>query len=87
MQKAKLGVLAMGMGLGLTWATGVFILGLMVWFSHWGDLMMHSLASIYVGFGPSLMGSLWGALWAFADGFIAGMLIAFFYNLFIGKQQ
>ena len=42
--------------------------------------VIEEIAKFYMGFGPTLVGSLIGAAWGFGEGFIAGFLIAFVYN-------
>lgn len=85
--KMRLCVLPMGLAIGVTWAIGFLLLGLMAWTSHWGEPVVKLFSTVYVGYAPTLVGSLWGTLWAFADGFIGGVLIAVIYNLFLGKSD
>jgi len=74
-------ILGLSLGVGVSWGVGVFILAMMSWQFGWGDKMMDVLASIYVGYGASLMGALKGLLWGFADGFIGGFIIAIVHNM------
>jgi hypothetical protein len=77
---ASLGVISFGLAVGITSAIFVFLLGLMAALFGWGTAIAATLSSLYIGFGPTFVGSLAGAVWAFVDGFIFGLLIAFFYN-------
>jgi hypothetical protein len=81
---SKLSMLGLGIALGLTWAISTLILGLIAW--HWGYGMefVKVMGSMYMGFKPTLLGSIFGGLYGFVDGFIGGILIAFFYNLYVG---
>ncbi|MBT5179564.1 MAG: hypothetical protein HN861_15150, partial [Rhodospirillaceae bacterium] len=45
------------------------------------------LSSMFVGFGPTFVGAISGAVWAFVDGFVAGMLVAWFYNKISGRHH
>ncbi len=78
-----LGVLSFGFALGLTWAILVFVLGVVAAWLGWGVPVAAALASLYIGFNPSFVGSVAGAVWAFVNGLVAGLLIAWFYNRFL----
>jgi hypothetical protein len=80
---ATLGVISFGLALGLTWAIFVFILGLLAAMLGWGVVIAVALSSLYVGYGPTFVGSIAGAVWAFVNGLVAGALIAWFYNRFL----
>lgn len=81
MKNHKLGVLKLGFALGMTWSLGMLCLGLMAWQLHWGTNMVAVLGDLYIGYAPTLAGSIIGAIWGFFDCFIAGAMIAWFYNL------
>ena len=83
---ATLGVISFGLAVGVTWALGVFILGVMAAAFGWGVPLVALLASLYIGFGPTFVGGIAGALWAFVDGLVAGLLIAWLYNRFARRQ-
>jgi len=77
----RLCVCSLGLGLGVSWAVGVFILGLLAWKFHpYGGAFVHALSSVYVGYAPTFKGALIGALWALVDGFIGGVILAWIYN-------
>ena len=71
--------LALGIAIGVLWAIYVFVVGITAIYG-WGDVLVEVLASLYIGYGPSLAGAIIGAIWAFVDGFIAGIVIAWVYN-------
>lgn len=77
----------MGLALGLSWAIAVFLLGIAASLFGWGVDVAAALASLYIGYGPSFVGAVAGAVWAFADGFIFGIMIAWFYNRFLLTRQ
>jgi hypothetical protein len=72
--------LALGIAIGVLWAVYVFFAGLFAMFG-WGTAMVEMMASFYVGYGPSIVGAIIGAIWAAVDGFVAGVVIAWIYNL------
>jgi len=78
---AKFSILGLGLGGGCFWGISMIVAG---WTSifGWGNLFVETMASIYIGYEPSFIGAIIGGIWGFFDGLIAGILIAFFYNLF-----
>ena len=52
----------------------------------WSVQFVEVMASVYVGYGASFLGGIIGALWGFVDGAIAGVVIAFIYNV-ISKDK
>jgi hypothetical protein len=83
--KASLGVVSLGLAIGIAWAFGVFLLGLMAGVFDWGVPVVAVLSSVYVGYSPSFVGSVTGAVWGFVDGFIGGVVIAWLYNRFASR--
>ena len=82
-----IGVVSFGLALGATSAIYVFILGIMAAFFGWGVPLAAALSSLYIGFGPTFVGSIAGAVWGFVDGLIAGLMIAWFYNRLLLRRQ
>ena len=70
---------ALGIGIGALWAFYVFFIGITAMFG-WGNALVGALASLYIGYNASIAGAIVGAIWGFADGFIAGLVIAWIYN-------
>lgn len=77
-------VLAFGLAFGITWALGMFVLGLTAWLFGFGVNLVDVIGELYLGFAPTFLGSIIGAVWGFVDLFIAGVIIAGLYNLFVG---
>jgi len=75
----RLSVRGLGLALGVTWGIGVLMLGL-VGALGWGRAMVDVLGSLYLGFRPTLLGSVIGGAWAFLDGMLGGIVIAWLYN-------
>jgi fructose-specific phosphotransferase system IIC component len=81
-----LGVISFGLALAVTSAVFTFLLGLMATFFGWGVELAGVLASLYIGFSPTFVGTIAGAVWAFVDGFVAGIMIAWLYNKFLLRR-
>ena len=80
----KVSTIGLGLSLGLAWAIGVLIVGLMA-------LMMDQniiepfrflFNFVYPGWGRSIEYTLLMSLWSFSHGFVGGFLIGNFYNSF-----
>ena len=82
-----LGVISFGLALGVTSAIFVFLLGIMAAWFGWGVEMARTLSSLYIGFGPTFVGSISGAVWAFVDGLLFGVLVAWLYNRFLLRRR
>ena len=72
--------LALGVAIGVLWAFYVGCLAIVAIFG-WGTDLVTALASLYIGYAASVVGAIIGVVWAFIDGFIAGVIIAWVYNL------
>ena len=79
---AKLDVKALALSLGLVWGAAMMLLGLTGIFFNWGRAFVVAMSSLYIGYKPTLMGSLIGGAWGFFDAGIAGAAIAWLYNKF-----
>jgi hypothetical protein len=71
----------LGFALGLSW-------GLAVMLGTWWLILMGSggetiskLHAFYFGYSFSFVGGIVGLFWGFIDGFICGVVIAWFYNV------
>jgi len=89
MEKAtKLSVIGLGLSAGLAWGLAVLAGGILAMiFSGWANVQVFTefMNLIYVGWGLSFGQTLIMAVWAFSQGFVAGLLIAIFYNIFSTK--
>jgi len=45
------------------------------------------LSSVYIGYGPTFVGSISGAVWAFVDGLLFGVVVAWLYNRFLLRRR
>lgn len=78
---AKLSVIGLGLSGGVFWGLSMIVAGWTSMF-NWGNAFVKVMASIYIGYEPSFIGAIVGGIWGFGDGFLAGILLAFFYNVF-----
>ena len=83
----NLGVVSLGLAFGLTFAIFAFWLGLMAWLLGWGVDVAVALSSVFIGYGPSFVGTITGSVWAFVLGMISGSLIGWFYNKFTNRRR
>lgn len=65
--------------LGLAWGGGMVLLGLMATLG-WGRPAVDLIGSVYLGFAPTLPGTMIGGVWGFVDGALGGVVIAWLYN-------
>ncbi len=82
-----LGVISFGLAVGVASALFVFALGIAAALFEWGVPLAAVLASLYIGFGPTFVGSISGAVWAFVDGFLFGIVVAWLYNRFLLRRM
>ncbi|MDH5749021.1 MAG: hypothetical protein OEY85_06900, partial [Rhodospirillales bacterium] len=68
---ATLGVISFGLAAGLTYGLFILLIGLSATFFEWGLAPVSVLSHLYVGYSPTLIGSIAGTVWAFVNGFIA----------------
>ena len=85
-RNTTLGVVSFGLAFGITWALGMFMLGLGAGLFGWGGPVVAVLSSVYIGYSPSFVGSITGAVWGFVDGFIGGAVMAWLYNRFVSRR-
>jgi hypothetical protein len=85
-ERATLGVISLGVALGITAALMTFIIGLTTAIFGWGILVVQVLATLFIGYEPTFVGSISGAVWAFVDFFIAGVIFAWLYNRLLRRH-
>jgi hypothetical protein len=73
-----------GLAFGVFVGFYFFSLGIFSTYFGAGDSLVNALKVFYVGYDSTFLGSIAGGMWGVVDGFIGGMVIAFFYN-FIQK--
>jgi hypothetical protein len=83
MTKSKLSPAALGLALAVVWGSAVLIVGLLAHYFSYGKAFVTSMGIMYIGYEPSIVGSIIGGVMGFIDAFIGGALIAWLYNLFL----
>ena len=76
----KLNIKAFGLACGIVWGLAMLSLGLLNTFSDWGSGIESVMATLYLGYTPTFLGSIIGGIWGFADAGIGGLAIAWIYN-------
>ncbi len=77
---AKISVCSLGMSLAIVWSLTIFFGAILAAFFGIGYPFIDIFSTIYWGYDATIIGAFLGLFWAFIGGFIAGALIAFFYN-------
>jgi hypothetical protein len=80
----RLKPLALGLAGGILWGASVFAATLWILIIGSSGVTLALLGKFYVGFSVSIVGAFIGLLWGFADGFIAGLILGWLYNIFTG---
>lgn len=80
----KLHAVKFGLAIGIVWAAVCFIMSFTAMWFGWCDIMVELMASIYIGYSPTVAGAFIGLVWALADGFIGGFVVAWLYNKLVG---
>ncbi len=78
----KLNAKALGLSLGIVWGAAMLILGLVNMHSMFGSGIMHGMSTLYIGYKPTIPGSIIGGIWGLFDAGIGGVIIAWLYNMF-----
>lgn len=82
MNGCKLSPVGLGLSLGILWGLSLLVLGLLAYHYAYGITFVQSVGTVYMGYEPSIKGSLVGALMGFVHAFVKGFLIAWLYNRF-----
>jgi hypothetical protein len=77
----KVSICGLGFALGVANGLGMMCMAWLAMCWGFGMPMITLVGSVYHGYGATLIGGLYGAGWGFLDGFVFGIITAFFYNL------
>ncbi len=66
---------------GLANALGLLVMGLLGTYNGYGLMMISTIASIYPGYAPTVVGSFIGAFWGFLDIFIFFVVAGIIYRI------
>ncbi|MFA5878768.1 MAG: bacteriophage holin [Candidatus Margulisiibacteriota bacterium] len=81
----KLDVKAFALSAGILWGLGMLIIGLADISTTWADAFGAVMSTVYIGYAPTLIGSIIGGIWGFLDAAIGAMIFAWLYNLLAKK--
>ena len=79
---AKLDVKAFGLAMGIVWGSIMFIMGILNMRLSWGAGIEELMSTLYIGYKPTIGGSIIGGIWGFFDAGIGGVIVAWLYNKF-----
>jgi len=82
----KLDIKAFAFAVAVTWALGVLLLGIISMFG-WGEEAVRVLGSVYIGYAPTVTGTIVGTLWGLIDGALAAAVAAFLYNKLVSVSS
>ncbi|MFT3741998.1 MAG: hypothetical protein QM752_04895 [Gammaproteobacteria bacterium] len=80
----KLHALSLGFAFGILGAIMMVVMALFAMVGH-GTNYVNLTSSMYVGYGPTVLGAILGAIWGFLEMFVFGILLAALYNCFVCK--
>ena len=83
----KLDVKAFGFALGVVWGGLMFLLGIADMLYFWGNTWGRMMTVIYVGYSPTVFGSIVGAVWGFIYADLLGLALASMYNRFVEENR
>jgi hypothetical protein len=78
----KIDVKALALALGITWGAAVMLMDLAFIMTGWGGAFVDAMGEFYLGYQPTVIGSVIGFVWGFIDLGIGGAVIALIYNKF-----
>lgn len=82
----KLNVKAFGLACGVLSGGCTLIAGLIDTVSTWGDAWGEMIASVYLGYTPTIAGSIIGGIWSFVIAGAGGLILARLYNKFLKAE-
>ncbi|KTD61952.1 bacteriophage holin [Legionella spiritensis] len=84
MTNSRLSPLALGLALGVIWGVSILLMGVIASFYTYGRAFVTAVGVLYIGYEPTILGSIIGGIIGFIDAFIGGVILAWLYNVFAG---
>lgn len=81
----RLNIRAFALALAIHWGLGCFIMGLAGIKHEAPAKFVRTVATMYIGYAPTPVGSVVGMFWGFCDALIAGALLAWLYNMLLKR--
>jgi hypothetical protein len=82
----KLNVKAVALAFALVWGFGLFTLTWWIILTGGATGEPTFIGRVYLGYKISPLGSFIGLIWALLDGFVAGAVFTWLYNLIVAKS-
>jgi len=82
----KLDVKAFGFALGIVWGGLMFLFGIFDMFYFWGNAWSRVMSLIYIGYRPTVFGSIFAAAWGFIYASLLGFALARIYNRLVDEN-
>lgn len=78
----KLNVKAYALACGVLWGGGLLLVGVLDTFTVWADPLGKAVATVYLGYTPTILGSVIIGIFGFVNAWIGGLLLSWLYNKF-----
>ena len=76
----KLDAKAFAISCGVVWGGAMLLLGIINISCSWGAGIEDIMSTLYIGYKPTILGSIIGGIWGFFDAGIGGLIVAWLYN-------
>lgn len=83
----RLDVKAFGLSLGIVWGGLSFVLGIVDMLYFWGSTWGRMMTMVYIGYRPTVFGSIIGGVWGFLYASILGFVVARLYNNLVEENK
>jgi len=70
---------------GIFWGTVLLLMTIIAYYTGYGEVLLNLLATVYIGYEISLLGSTIGFIYGFLDGFISVYIFIMLYR-YINKR-
>ena len=81
--RTRLDVLSLALAFGITMAALMFLFGIAAWLTGLWVAAVEMVATVYIGFAPTPLGSVIGGAWTLLEGLIFGAIVAWLYNVIL----
>jgi hypothetical protein len=81
----KVNEIALALALGSVYGIIMLVFGLLSTLTGWGSEALRLHSGFFIGWGPTVLGSIVGAIWGIIFGAIFGYILGILYNFFDKK--
>ena len=82
----KLDIKAFGFAFGIIWGGLMFIFGVFDMVYFWGNTWSRLMSMVYIGYRPTVFGSIFASAWGFVYASLLGFAIAWVYNRLVEEH-